>query len=93
MVGYISNADDMLARLRRIEGQIRGLQRMVESESYCIDVLTQVSAAKKALDAVALGLLTDHMHHCMADAAAQGGDELDAKVKEAADAIGRLVRS
>jgi CsoR family transcriptional regulator, copper-sensing transcriptional repressor len=93
MVGYISEMDELLARLRRVEGQIRGLQRMVESETYCIDILTQVSAAKKALDAVALGLLTDHMKHCMAHAATEGGDELDSKVKEAADAIGRLVRS
>ncbi|NDL60695.1 metal-sensitive transcriptional regulator [Phytoactinopolyspora mesophila] len=93
MVGYISDMDELLARLRRVEGQIRGLQRMVESETYCIDILTQVSAAKKALDAVALGLLSDHMKHCMADAANEGGEQLDAKVKEAADAIGRLVRS
>ncbi|WP_166352410.1 metal-sensitive transcriptional regulator [Phytoactinopolyspora limicola] len=93
MVGYISDSNELLARLRRVEGQIRGLQRMVESEAYCIDILTQVSAAKKALDAVALGLLTDHMQHCMVEAANQGGEELDAKVKEAADAIGRLVRS
>lgn len=93
MVGYINNTDDLQARLRRVEGQVRGLQRMVESETYCIDILTQVSAVKKALDAVALSLLTDHMQHCMADAALADGDELDEKVKEAADAIGRLVRS
>lgn len=93
MAGYISSKDDYLTRLRRVEGQIRGLQRMVDEEAYCIDILTQVSAAKKALESVALGLLTDHMHHCLHDAAATGGDELDAKVKEAADAVGRLVRS
>ena len=93
MTGYISNQDDYLVRLRRVEGQIRGLQRMVESEAYCIDILTQVSAAKKALESVALGLLTDHVHHCVADAAVKGGDELDEKVKEVADAVARLVRS
>ncbi|HEY9411438.1 MAG TPA: metal-sensitive transcriptional regulator [Jiangellaceae bacterium] len=93
MAGYISAKDDYLKRLRRIEGQIRGLQRMVDEDTYCIDILTQVSAAKKALESVALGLLTDHIHHCVADAAVKGGDELDAKVKEASDAIGRLVRS
>lgn len=93
MAGYISSQDDYLVRLRRVEGQIRGLQRMVESEAYCIDILTQVSAAKKALESVALGLLSDHMHHCVAEAAAKGGDELDSKVKEVNDAVARLVRS
>ena len=82
-----------LKRLRRIEGQVRGLQRMVEEEQYCIDILTQVSAATKALQSVALGLLDDHMAHCLVDAARQGGAEQDEKLKEAADAIARLVRS
>jgi CsoR family transcriptional regulator, copper-sensing transcriptional repressor len=93
MPGYIENKDAVLRRLRRIEGQVRGLQRMVDSETYCIDVLTQISAATKALQAVALELLEDHLSHCVADAGRQGGAEADAKVKEASDAIARLVRS
>ncbi len=93
MPGYSTNKDDHLKRLRRVEGQVRGLQRMVESDTYCIDVLTQVSAATKALQSVALGLLDDHLHHCVVDAARQGGPESAAKVKEASDAIARLVRS
>jgi DNA-binding FrmR family transcriptional regulator len=91
--GYISNKDDYLKRLRRIEGQARGLQRMVEEEKYCIDILTQVSAMTKALQSVALGLMEDHLGHCVVDAAAKGGPEADVKVKEAAEAIARLVRS
>ena len=91
--GYISDEDDYIKRLRRIEGQVRGLQRMVEEESYCIDILTQVSAATKALQSVALGLLDDHLAHCVVDAAKSGGSEADAKVKEASEAISRLVRS
>lgn len=91
--GYISDQDGYLKRLRRIEGQVRGLQRMVESETYCIDILTQVSATTKALQAVALGLLDDHLSHCVVDAAQAGGPEADIKIKEASDAIGRLVRS
>jgi DNA-binding FrmR family transcriptional regulator len=93
MAGYVGNKDDYLKRLRRVEGQVRGLQRMVEEDAYCIDVLTQVSAATKALQAVALGLLEEHLAHCVADAARRGGPEADAKVREAADAIARLVRS
>jgi CsoR family transcriptional regulator, copper-sensing transcriptional repressor len=93
MTGYIDNKDAVLKRLRRIEGQVRGLQRMVENESYCIDVLTQVSAATKALQAVALELLEDHLSHCVADATRVGGAEAEAKVREASDAIARLVRS
>ncbi|MPQ97595.1 metal-sensing transcriptional repressor [Modestobacter sp. I12A-02628] len=93
MVGYASSKDDQLKRLRRIEGQVRGLQRMVEEDTYCIDVLTQVSAATKALQSVALGLLEDHMAHCMVEAARVGGAEQEAKLREAADAIARLVRS
>lgn len=84
---------DYLKRLRRIEGQARGLQRMVEEEQYCIDILTQVSAMTKALQSVALALLDEHLSHCVVDAAREGGDEADIKVKEASDAIARLVRS
>ncbi len=91
--GYISHKDAYLVRLRRIEGQARGLQRMVEEEHYCIDILTQVSAMTKALQSVALGLLDDHLHHCVADAARQGGDEAKAKIAEASAAISRLVKS
>ena len=91
--GYIGNKDDYLKRLRRIEGQARGLQRMVEEEQYCIDILTQVSAMTKALQAVSLGLLDEHLHHCVVDAVAAGGPEADTKLKEASDAIARLVRS
>ncbi|MFC7490388.1 MULTISPECIES: metal-sensitive transcriptional regulator [unclassified Knoellia] len=87
------NKDDYLKRLRRIEGQARGLQRMVEEEKYCIDILTQVSAMTKALQSVALGLLDEHMSHCVADAARKGGPEADAKLKEASEAIARLVKS
>jgi len=91
--GYIHDKDAYLKRLRRIEGQARGLQRMVEEEKYCIDILTQVSAMTKALQSVALGLLDEHLSHCVVDAAKAGGPEADLKVKEASDAIGRLVRS
>jgi DNA-binding FrmR family transcriptional regulator len=91
--GYIHRKDDYLKRLRRIEGQARGLQRMVDEEKYCIDILTQVSAMTKALQAVALGLLEEHMNHCVVDAARAGDDEAAAKVSEAVAAITRLVRS
>ncbi len=91
--GYSSSKDAQLKRLRRVEGQVRGLQRMVEEDQYCIDVLTQVSAATKALQAFSLGLLDEHLAHCVLDAAKKGGPEADAKVKEASDAIARLVRS
>ena len=91
--GYIANKDDYLRRLRRIEGQARGLQRMVESEEYCIDILTQISAMTKALQSVALGLLDEHLSSCVVRAAAAGGSEADGKVKEASQAIARLVRS
>jgi CsoR family transcriptional regulator, copper-sensing transcriptional repressor len=91
--GYIHRKDDYLTRLRRIEGQARGLQRMVEDEKYCIDILTQVSAMTKALQAVSLGLLEEHLHHCVLDAARRGEDEGQAKITEAVDAITRLVRS
>ena len=91
--GYLGHKDDHLKRLRRIEGQTRGLQRMVEEEKYCIDILTQVSAMTKALHSVALGLLEEHMAHCVVDAAREGGSEAEVKLKEASDAIARLVRS
>ncbi|TMR88274.1 metal-sensitive transcriptional regulator [Nonomuraea basaltis] len=93
MVGYSDNKQDQLRRLHRIEGQVRGLQRMVEGDKYCIDVLTQVSAATSALQSVAISLLEDHLAQCVAEAAAKGGPEAQAKVKEASDAIARLVRS
>jgi DNA-binding FrmR family transcriptional regulator len=90
--GYITRKDDYTRRLRRIEGQARGLQRMVEEDQYCIGILTQVSAMTSALQAVALGLLDDHLHHCVV-AAAAGGPEADQKIQEASAAISRLVRS
>lgn len=93
MVGYTANKDDLLKRLRRAEGQVRGIQRMVDSDSYCIDILTQVSAATKALENVALALLDDHLAHCVAEAAREGGSVADDKIKEASAAIARLVRS
>jgi DNA-binding FrmR family transcriptional regulator len=92
VASYTKDRDAYLKRLRRIEGQIRGLQRMVEQDQYCIDVLTQVSAATKALQSFALALLEEHMATCVVDAAADGSDA-SVKVKEAADAIARLVRS
>ena len=91
--GYIHRKDDYLKRLRRIEGQARGLQKMVEDEKYCIDILTQVSAMTKALQSVALGLLDEHLSHCVVDAAKAGGREADEKIQEASEAIARLVRS
>lgn len=91
--GYDDKKNDYLKRLRRIEGQARGLQRMVEEDQYCIDILTQVSAMTKALQSVSLGLLDDHLSHCVVDAARAGGAESDAKIREASDAIARLVRS
>lgn len=93
MPGYIDNKDAQLKRLRRIEGQIRGLQRMVDEETYCIDILTQVSAATKALESVALGLLDDHLHHCLATPSQDGSLPVDDKIAEASAAIARLVRS
>ena len=93
MHGYTENKDDYLKRLRRIEGQVRGLQRMIEEDQYCIDVLTQVAAATKALQAVAIGLLEGHLAHCVTQAVAEGGDTASEKVREASEAIARLVRS
>jgi DNA-binding FrmR family transcriptional regulator len=93
MPGYAQDKDAIRRRLRRIEGQVPGVQRMVEDDSYCIDVLTQISAVTKAMQAVALELLEDHLSHCVADAVAAGGADADAKLAEASDAIARLVRS
>src|SRR5918992_1468261 len=91
--GYIHRKDDYVRRLRRIEGQARGLQRMVEEEKYCIDILTQISAITKALQSVGLGLLEEHLSHCVVNAAATGGRDAEGKLKEATDALARLVRS
>jgi DNA-binding FrmR family transcriptional regulator len=91
--GYSGDKDDVLRRLRRVEGQVRGLQRMVDEDTYCIDVLTQVAAATKALESVALLLLEDHLAHCVARAVAEGGPVADEKIKEASAAVARLVRS
>ena len=93
MYGYAENKDEYLQRLRRVEGQVRGLHRMVEDDKYCIDILTQVSAVTRALESVALGLLEDHLGHCVAQAIAEGGGDAAEKVREASDAIARLVRS
>ncbi len=91
--GYITRKDDYLKRLRRIEGQARGLQRMVDDEEYCIDILTQLSAMTKALQAVGLGLLEEHMNHCVVHAAQESDEAGRAKVDEAMAAIARLVKS
>jgi DNA-binding FrmR family transcriptional regulator len=93
MPGYTANKAAHSKRLRRVEGQIRGLQRMVESDEYCIDVLTQVSAATRALESFALSLLEEHLQHCVVAAVEQGGDEAQIKLGEASEAIARLVRS
>ncbi len=91
--GYHKQKDEHLKRLRRIEGQIRGLQRMVEEDTYCIDILTQVPATTMALQPSALQLLEEPLRPCVADAAVKGGDEIDAKVDEATKAIARLLRT
>lgn len=91
--GYISDKQRYLARLKRIEGQVRGIHRMVEEDTYCIDILTQISALTSALENVALGLLDDHLKHCVLDAATAGGDEAEEKLREASSAITRLVKS
>ena len=93
MNGYAPDKDAYLKRLRRIEGQVRGIQRLVDEDTYCIDVMTQISAATRALQGVALGLMEDHLHHCVAEAAAEGGDEAEQKLAEANEAIRRMVRS
>jgi CsoR family transcriptional regulator, copper-sensing transcriptional repressor len=91
--GYSGSKDDYAKRMRRIEGQVRGIARMIEEDTYCIDVLTQVSAVTKALQAVSLGLVEDHLGHCVVDAARTSPEAGQEKVREAADAIARLVRS
>ena len=91
--GYSADKDRHLKRLRRIEGQVRGLHRMVDEDKYCIDILTQVSAATKALQSFSLELLDEHLAHCVVEAAQQGGPDAEAKVREASEAIARLVRS
>ncbi|OMH32380.1 metal-sensitive transcriptional regulator [Tersicoccus sp. Bi-70] len=91
--GYISDKDRYLARLKRIEGQARGIHRMIDEDTYCIDILTQISALTSALENVALGLLDDHLKHCVVDAAKAGGPDAEQKIKEASDAIARLVKS
>jgi DNA-binding FrmR family transcriptional regulator len=93
MAGYEDKKPHVQQRLRRIEGQVRGVQRMVDEDAYCIDVLTQISAVTKALQAVAIELLDEHLSHCVADALAEGGTAADEKVAEASAAIARLVRS
>jgi DNA-binding FrmR family transcriptional regulator len=93
MNGYTQDKDAYLKRMRRIEGQVRGIATMIEDDQYCIDVLTQVSAATKALEAVALGLLDEHLRHCVSQAVAEGGDVAEKKVAEASAAIARLVKS
>lgn len=93
MHGYTEHKADHLRRLRRIEGQVRGVARMVEEDQYCIDILTQLSAATRALHSVALGLLDEHLGHCVVEAARVGGEEREIKLREASEAIARLVRS
>ncbi|MDQ3679293.1 MAG: metal-sensitive transcriptional regulator [Actinomycetota bacterium] len=93
MHGYSTQRDDYLKRLRRIEGQVRGLQRLIDEDTYCIDVLTQISAVNKALQSVAVGLLHGHLEHCVTEAAAVGGPEASAKVTEATAAVERLLKS
>jgi DNA-binding FrmR family transcriptional regulator len=93
MHGYSDDKAAIVKRLKRIEGQVRGIQRMVEDDTYCIDVLTQISAVNKALQAVALELLDDHLGHCVAGAAAKGGRDAEEKLAEASAAIARLVKS
>lgn len=91
--GYITDKDDYLNRLKRIEGQARGISKMVDEEKYCIDILTQISALTSALRVVAVGLLDDHLKHCVLDAARMDDADAELKIKEASDAIARLVRS
>ena len=93
MRGYTQDKDAYLKRLRRIEGQVRGIAKMIDEDKYCIDVLTQISAVNSALQSVALGLLDEHLNHCVTNAVAAGGEEANAKLAEASAAIARLVRS
>lgn len=91
--GYSAQKDNYAKRLRRIEGQVRGIAKMIDEDKYCIDVLTEISAVNSALRAVALNLLDEHLGHCVSRAISDGGDEADAKIAEASAAIARLVRS
>ena len=91
--GYSANKEDYAKRLRRIEGQVRGIAKMIDDDKYCIDILTQISAVNSALQSVALGLLDEHLNHCVSHAVAAGGDEAEKKLAEASAAIARLVRS
>jgi len=91
--GYSHHKDDYAKRLRRIEGQVRGIAKMIDEDKYCIDVLTQISAVNSAMQSVALALLDEHLNHCVSNALATGGEEADAKLAEASAAIARLVRS
>ncbi|MGY4710615.1 copper-sensing transcriptional repressor RicR [Mycolicibacterium sp. CBM1] len=91
--GYSSHKDNYAKRLRRIEGQVRGIAKMIDEDKYCIDVLTQISAVNSALQSVALGLLEEHLNHCVSHAVAEGGEEGEKKLAEATAAIARLVRS
>lgn len=93
MHGYAQDRDAVLGRLRRIEGQVRGLQRMVDEDRYCIDVLTQIASATRALQGVAVTMLDDHVRHCVRDAIERGPEAADEKVDEALDVIARLIRS
>ncbi len=93
MAGYSLSKDDYLNRLRRIEGQVRGLQRMIDEDTYCIDVLTQISSVTKALQGVGIGLVDEHLRHCVKDAVTEGDESGDAKINEATAAIARLLRS
>ncbi len=93
MAGYSYTKDEFSARLKRIEGQVRGLQRMIDEDTYCIDVLTQISSVTKALQSVGIGLVDEHLHHCVKDAIAEGDEAGDAKINEATAAIARLLRS
>ena len=93
MPGYEISKDQLLARLRRVEGQVRGISQMVEGDRYCIDVLTQISAVTKALQSVAVGLFDDHLRHCVAEAVAAGGKEADQNLTEASAAVERLLKS
>jgi CsoR family transcriptional regulator, copper-sensing transcriptional repressor len=93
MAGYENHRDDIVRRLRRIEGQVRGLQRLVEEETYCIDILTQIAATNAALQSCALALLDEHLNCCVTDAIVEGGEQARAKVTEASKAIARLVKA
>jgi DNA-binding FrmR family transcriptional regulator len=90
--GYASGKDDYLRRLRKIEGQVRGLQKMIEADTWCPDVVTQVASATRALQEVAVGLLNDHLRHCVHDAARRAGSDADAALAEVVGTIRQVVR-